>query len=459
MKTFSKICDAADWFDPEVCDIISEELKEPARFHRKQWEFAMIFRSLQSLGMLHPGTLGLSMGGGKERLLYSIARHVKHLVVTDLYDPQTTWDCARTEDPDMYIKTDKPFDVDDTKIRALRMDMRALDFPDESFDFAYSTCAIEHIGGREDFLQHLNEVHRVLKDGGVYVLTTEFHFGGEVIADPENFIFSPTYLRDLFLQCRLAPEPRFDARITPHNVNRPLPTQIMNLCYGCEEVIPHQLFEQIPHVQLLRGRHPFSAALFVLKKSATEERPKDIIFDGFESSKELLDSGVEEYRNTLDSHQVHINPFSALPRRSSRFFADHAEFFREEMNARSGSPEVFHSDYFWFGSGFREFEVTLHVHDVTVEGSIELRIHRYRTLASTVVDCVAEEVVDVKERGSIKRVLRIGVDDDSCYAILAHVRNGQCMFNDIRILSRRILSGTGRPEDLSHASVNVHTAV
>ena len=43
MDNTIKICDAADWFDPEIKSIIEKELKEPARFHRKQWEFAMIF--------------------------------------------------------------------------------------------------------------------------------------------------------------------------------------------------------------------------------------------------------------------------------------------------------------------------------------------------------------------------------------------------------------------------------
>ena len=41
--------------------------------------------------------------------------------------------------------------------------MRALEFEDASFDFCYSSCAMEHIGKYDDFLEHLREVRRVLE--------------------------------------------------------------------------------------------------------------------------------------------------------------------------------------------------------------------------------------------------------------------------------------------------------
>src|SRR6185436_19840667 len=62
VKAFSKLCDAADWFDPEFDRIVRAELEDPPRLHRKQWEFAQIFRALQGLGRLNPQSRGLSMG-------------------------------------------------------------------------------------------------------------------------------------------------------------------------------------------------------------------------------------------------------------------------------------------------------------------------------------------------------------------------------------------------------------
>src|SRR5512135_1736049 len=104
MRTMSKMCDAADWFRPELLEIITNELREVPRFHRKQWESAMIFLALRRLGKLRPANTGLSMGGGKELILYALAPHVRQLVVTDLYDMQTDWDCAKTDDPDTFIR-------------------------------------------------------------------------------------------------------------------------------------------------------------------------------------------------------------------------------------------------------------------------------------------------------------------------------------------------------------------
>jgi len=66
MNKLSKICDGADWFDPEFQKVLNEELQEPARFHRKQWEFVTIFLTLQKYGMLKADKLGLSLGGGNE---------------------------------------------------------------------------------------------------------------------------------------------------------------------------------------------------------------------------------------------------------------------------------------------------------------------------------------------------------------------------------------------------------
>ena len=128
MRSLSKVCDGADWFDPELKAVIDGDLRELARFHRKQWEFAMILLALRRRGALRPDAVGLSMGAGKERLLYAVAHTRPAVVATDLYDLQTEWETAHTGDPDRYIKEGKPFPVDDAKLRGLRMDMRSLDF-------------------------------------------------------------------------------------------------------------------------------------------------------------------------------------------------------------------------------------------------------------------------------------------------------------------------------------------
>jgi SAM-dependent methyltransferase len=182
----------------------------------------MIFLALKKLGFLNENKTGLSMGGGSERVLYSIAKHVKKLFVTDLYDENTTWDCARTFNPDDFIKQNKPFDIDEQKVTALKMDMRSLEFEDNSFDFCYSSCAFEHIGKNEDFIQHLNEVYRCLKNNGVYVFTTELQLGNNTIEDRNNFIFSPESLQTILNEIKLCTEFIPDATLTDHVSNYPL---------------------------------------------------------------------------------------------------------------------------------------------------------------------------------------------------------------------------------------------
>ncbi len=48
------------------------------------------------------------------------------------------------------------------------MDMEKLDFPDNSFDLAYSSLAIHYV---DDWTQSLKEAHRVIKPGSLYVFS------------------------------------------------------------------------------------------------------------------------------------------------------------------------------------------------------------------------------------------------------------------------------------------------
>ncbi len=438
MQTYSKICDAADWFDAELQRVIDQELQEPARFHRKQWEFAMIFHTLQKQGFLTPDATGLSLGGGNERVLYSIARHINKLIVTDLYEEDTSWDTARTGDPNEFIRKSKPFPVDNRKLEAQRMDMRYLEFPDNTFDFCYSSCAIEHIGEYQDFLQHFREVYRVLNEGGIYVFTTEFHFGDETIKDPHNYIFAADYLRHLLEECPLTLVAHPHLEITHHAANQPLPANIHQLVYSGESLQNHPVEAQTPHIQLLRGKYPFTSILFILRKEENSP-PNDLRFPGFTSAKAFLDVRVDEYRTWVEKATLSINPFSSLPRGISRFFQDHADFFRDDTNPPDeDDPTIFHSDYFWLGSGDRTFSVEISGVTSLASDPAELtvKIHRYATLKSDTVECVTEEKVVLDNRTNVTVSLTAPLADDYCYAVLAHRTGGDFRLGEVRITSQ-----------------------
>jgi SAM-dependent methyltransferase len=376
------------------------------------------------------------MGGGTERVLYSIARHIQQLIVTDLYDKRTDWDCARTIDPVQFIKENKPFEVGDHKIKPLRMDMRQLEFEDNTFDFCYSSCAIEHIGDYDDFLRHLNEVDRVLKEDGIYVLTTEFHFGEETITDQNNYIFAADYLNELISSTDLTINAEPDCSITPQTINYPFPVNMGNLCYSAEQGLSKPIADAFPHVLLLRGKYPFTSILLILKKETNRKNKNEIVFQGLEESCRFLESGIAEYHRWLEEFTLSLDPFSGLAELHS--FANHAKFF----TINGDSPDdntVFHTDYIWMGTGERQFTITLFANEIipSQKCTLQLRIHRYATLSSSKVECIKEVIIQVNENSRISETITIPVQEDHCYAVLGKLIGGKCRFSGVEIISRR----------------------
>ena len=241
------------------------------------------------------------MGGGQERLLYAVARHVGHLTVTDLYGSSSLWDGARTDNPDRSLKAAAPFAIDPARFTARRMDMRALEFEDASFDFCYSSCAIEHIGKYDDFLKHLQEVRRVLKDDGIYVLTTEFHYGEDVIPVPRNYYFSSGFLHELVKAAGLVTFGGVDGAVWPHAFNRPLPANLSDLCANPAEGVTDMLLKSAPHVQLLIGGRPFSSLSLVLAKPAPGGPIGILPMAHLEDSRRFIEEGVGRWKAFVES--------------------------------------------------------------------------------------------------------------------------------------------------------------
>ncbi|MBM2841613.1 MAG: methyltransferase 11 protein, partial [Bacteroidetes bacterium] len=98
---------------------------------------------------------------------------------------------------------------------------------------------------------------------------------------------------------------------------------------------------------------------------------------------------------------------------------------------------VFHSDYFWFGGGQRVFDVTLDaIAPIDITGAeIELRVHRFKTLESKRVDCASKSTLKIEKPGLFSCRIEVAADDECCYAILAKLHHGTCLFRDIDIKS------------------------
>lgn len=144
----------------------------PARFHRKVWEFNQTLYGLRKLGRLTPGSVALGIGCGHEELMYFLANRIARVVATDLYEGSYLGgesDADVLEHPAKYA----PFNFREDHLEVRRMNGLALDAADGSFDFAFCLSSIEHFGTVRDKRQAFREMFRVLKPGGVAVVTTE----------------------------------------------------------------------------------------------------------------------------------------------------------------------------------------------------------------------------------------------------------------------------------------------
>jgi SAM-dependent methyltransferase len=305
-----KVCDIADWFAGDLASVIQADLHELPRFHRKQWEFAQTFIALRDAGALHADAVGISFGAGTERLLYALANRVGRLWATDLYDPGTVWPQARTSEIDGFVRSDPPFPTRTERLSVRDMDMRQITFPDESFDFAYSSSAVEHIGGWDDFRTHLAEVRRVLKPGGVYVMTTDIIYG-PAWEQPGNYKFTPEGLQWWLQESGMDYEPLVDCRIAHHGGNAPLPADIMPTLTPDGGNDRPNLFNDLLQAQMLMGRHPHSSVILVMRK-APSERPA-VAFPGYEDSKAFLLERRAVWDDFILRSRLGLHPAAYVP--------------------------------------------------------------------------------------------------------------------------------------------------
>jgi SAM-dependent methyltransferase len=170
----NKICDRQDWAHPAWRRAL-EDLgysADPARLHRKDWEFAQGVYGLRKLYRLAPEAVALGLGAGSEPIIFFLAGRLRRVVATDLYEG----DFSRQEadprilrDPEAFA----PFSYYRERLEVRRMDATAIEYAPESFDLVFSFSAFEHFGSRQAQRRCLSEIHRVLRPGGVAVLTTE----------------------------------------------------------------------------------------------------------------------------------------------------------------------------------------------------------------------------------------------------------------------------------------------
>jgi ubiquinone/menaquinone biosynthesis C-methylase UbiE len=174
-RQYAKLCDLADFEDPELRARIREIAPGPGEdeLHRKNWEYAMLALFLEDVGLLNDDARVLSVGAGHEEVLFWLANKVGSVVATDLYGEgdfsAREAEVTMLDDPSAFA----PYPYREDRLEVRKMDGRALDLPDETFDAVFSLSSIEHFGSPGEISQAAREIARVLRPGGYAFVVTE----------------------------------------------------------------------------------------------------------------------------------------------------------------------------------------------------------------------------------------------------------------------------------------------
>jgi SAM-dependent methyltransferase len=168
-RHYAKLCDPADFGDIPLLQAVRSLIPErEPRDHveRKAWEMGQLAMFLEDAGRLKEDTEVLAIGAGSERVLFWVANNVRRVVATDVYGtgPFADAEADRSMLDNPTVHAPFPYREDHLEVRF--MDARSLDFPDASFDAAFSLSSFEHFGGPGDIAAAARELGRVLKPGG-----------------------------------------------------------------------------------------------------------------------------------------------------------------------------------------------------------------------------------------------------------------------------------------------------
>jgi acyl-CoA synthetase (AMP-forming)/AMP-acid ligase II len=149
--------------------------------HRKMWEWLFIAEALRERGMLAPGRRGVGFGVGQEPLVALFADAGCDVVATD--QPHESAVASGWTDSEVEwsggLEGLNGFGLCDAATFAQwvafrPVDMNALPADLTGFDFAWSSCALEHLGTLEAGLDFVVAQMACLRPGGVAVHTTEY---------------------------------------------------------------------------------------------------------------------------------------------------------------------------------------------------------------------------------------------------------------------------------------------
>jgi SAM-dependent methyltransferase len=221
-----ELANPAKWDNPDWVQLLAElgEGPDKASMHRKAYEFAQLLFGLTRLDALGDQVQVLSVGAGHEPVLYWLANHARRVMATDMYGGVWQSERAMEGDDAVFVNPERfarfPYRKD--RLVFLRMDGRHLAFAGGAFDVVYSLSSVEHFGGLDGAREAVAEMARVVRPGGLLVLSTEYCLSGP----PHHEAFQPAQVHALLDHPDLALVEPIDERVWQRYAHVPIDLRV-----------------------------------------------------------------------------------------------------------------------------------------------------------------------------------------------------------------------------------------
>lgn len=148
--------------------------------NRKFWEWCLIAEALDQYGKLSKGCSGIGFAVGREPLASYFLGKGCTVLATDLHPDRSTGDWLSTgqhskQKDDLFFTSLATRHQFEENLGFQYADMRDITDLVGEYDFLWSSCAMEHLGGLAEGENFVKESLKLLKPGGIAVHTTEIN--------------------------------------------------------------------------------------------------------------------------------------------------------------------------------------------------------------------------------------------------------------------------------------------
>jgi 2-polyprenyl-3-methyl-5-hydroxy-6-metoxy-1,4-benzoquinol methylase len=181
LNPLSQACTADQIYLPRYRQWV-DEMNQPYVVHRKQWEWVYICQALEKAGCLVTGKRGLGFGVGTEPITAIAAKRGCTVLATDAnFDQAEAGGWVDTNQHANDLSSLNTLGICDPDVFNQRVSFQVVDMRhvpeslERDFDFAWSACALEHLGDIEAGFDFIRRSLACLRPGGTAVHTTEYN--------------------------------------------------------------------------------------------------------------------------------------------------------------------------------------------------------------------------------------------------------------------------------------------